>query len=181
MIDRSLIFSILIAGVASPVFHRAAAEEGREGTRVRRCAPVPREDDPEKALKRFPPADKGMVRHVIRLDKQDDESLFRVELIVGKTIKDDMVNHLAYCGMIEQVTVPGSGHTRYVVPDLGGMRSTLMGGRGPLVDRFVTLAGGPYLIPYASRLPVVVYVPEGAEVRYRVWRTPPKAAAAPKG
>jgi ecotin len=40
----------------------------------------------------------------------------------------------------------------------------------PKVDRFVTLRGEPYLIRYNSRLPVVVYVPEGAEVRYRIWR-----------
>jgi ecotin len=39
----------------------------------------------------------------------------------------------------------------------------------PKVDRFVTLGGKPYLIRYNSRLPVVVYVPEGAEVRYRIW------------
>jgi ecotin len=34
----------------------------------------------------------------------------------------------------------------------------------------VTLGGDPYLIRYNSRLPVVVYVPEVAEVRYRIWR-----------
>ncbi len=38
----------------------------------------------------------------------------------------------------------------------------------PKQNRFVTLGGDPYLIRYNSRLPVVVYVPEGAEVRYRI-------------
>ncbi len=135
----------------------------------------------EKDLKPFPPAEKGMVRHVIRLPEQPDESLLQVELIVGKTIKDDMVNHKVYCGKIEEVTIKGWGYTRYVVSDLGGILSTLIGGSGPLVDRFVTLGGPPYLIRYNSRLPVVVYVPEGAEVRYRFWQTQPKAATAPKG
>ncbi|RQW83332.1 MAG: proteinase inhibitor I4 serpin, partial [Methylococcus sp.] len=37
-------------------------------------------------------------------------------------------------------------------------------------SRFVTLGGEPYLIRYNSKLPVVVYVPKGNEVRYRVWR-----------
>jgi ecotin len=135
----------------------------------------------EKQLKAFPPADKGMVRHVIRLDKQADESVIQVELIVGKTIKDDLVNDMAFTGQIEAMDVKGWGYTRYVVSNLGGIVSTAKDGNRPLVDRFVTLSGGPYLIRYNSRLPVVVYVPEGAEVRYRVWRTPPKAAAAPKG
>ena len=44
----------------------------------------------------------------------------------------------------------------------------------PKVSRFVTLAGEPYLIRYNSRLPVVVYVPEGVEVRYRIWRAEPE-------
>jgi ecotin len=37
------------------------------------------------------------------------------------------------------------------------------------VNRFITLGGEPYLIRYNSRLPVVVYAPEGVEVRYRIW------------
>jgi ecotin len=41
----------------------------------------------------------------------------------------------------------------------------------PKVDRFITLGGEPYLIRYNSRMPVVVYVPEGVEVRYRIWTT----------
>jgi len=39
----------------------------------------------------------------------------------------------------------------------------------PKVDRFIPLGGEPYLIRYNSRLPVVVYAPEGVEVRYRIW------------
>jgi ecotin len=39
----------------------------------------------------------------------------------------------------------------------------------PKVNRFIALGGEPYLIRYNSRLPVVVYVPEGVEVRYRIW------------
>jgi ecotin len=39
----------------------------------------------------------------------------------------------------------------------------------PKVDRFITLGGGNYLVNYNSRLPVVAYVPEDVEVRYRIW------------
>jgi ecotin len=49
------------------------------------------------------------------------------------------------------------------------------------VDRFVTLGGKPYLIRYNSKLPVVVYVPEGFEVRYRIWRADPEGKAVEKG
>jgi ecotin len=39
----------------------------------------------------------------------------------------------------------------------------------PKVNRFITLGVDPYIIRYNSRVPIVVYVPEGAEVRYRIW------------
>ena len=39
----------------------------------------------------------------------------------------------------------------------------------PKEFRFITLGGDPYIINYNSQLPVVVYVPEGVEVRYRIW------------
>ena len=42
----------------------------------------------------------------------------------------------------------------------------------PKVTRFVTMATtGP--VRYNSKLPVIVYVPEGLEVRYRLWKAEP--------
>jgi ecotin len=37
------------------------------------------------------------------------------------------------------------------------------------------------LVRYNSRLPLVIYVPEGVEVRYRVWRADPDSKVAAKG
>ncbi len=53
--------------------------------------------------------------------------------------------------------------------------------QAPKVARFITLGGDPYLIRYNSRLPIVVYVPEGVEVRYRIWTAGAKAKAIEKG
>jgi ecotin len=51
------------------------------------------------------------------------------------------------------------------------MAGTLMAidPNAPKVNRFIRLGGEPYFIRYNSRLPIVVYVPEGVEVRYRIW------------
>jgi ecotin len=49
------------------------------------------------------------------------------------------------------------------------------------VNRFITLGGEPYLIRYNSRLPVVVYAPEGVEVRYRLWSAEPESSVIDKG
>jgi ecotin len=45
----------------------------------------------------------------------------------------------------------------------------------------VPLAGEPYLIRYNSRLPIVVYVPEGVEVHYRVWQAGQEIEAMERG
>jgi ecotin len=134
-------------------------------------------------LKAFPAAGAGMVRHVLQLPQQDDESAFRVELIVGRTVETDAANRYFFGGRIEAEIVQGWGYTRYVVDRLGPMAGTLMAvdPAAPKVVRFIALGGEPYLIRYNSRLPVVVYVPEGVEVRYRIWTAGAELAPMAKG
>jgi ecotin len=134
-------------------------------------------------LQAFPFADAGMVRHVLQLPKQADESAFKLELIVGRTVPLDGHNRYFFGGRIQKEDIKGWGYTRYVVGALGPMAGTRMAvdPNAPKVDQFITLGGEPYLIRYNSRLPVVVYVPEGAEVRYRIWKAEPQAKAIDKG
>jgi ecotin len=131
----------------------------------------------------FPPAKEGMIRYVLQLPKQDDESTFKVELIVGKTVPVDEKNRYFFGGKIEEKTIKGWGFPRYNVSKLGPMAGTRMAidPNVPKVNRFVTLGGEPYLIRYNSRLPIVVYVPEGVEVRYRIWNARPETKVIEKG
>ena len=134
-------------------------------------------------MKAFPPAEEGMVRFVLQLSKQDDESVFKVELIVGKTVQIDEKNRYFFAGKIENETIKGWGYTRYYVSKLGPMAGTLMAvdPNVPKVSKFITLAGEPYIIRYNSRMPIVVYVPEGVEVRYRIWTTGAEVKSMQKG
>ena len=134
-------------------------------------------------MKAFPPAEKGMVRHVLQLPKQDDESAFKVELLVGKTVPVDEGNRYFFGGKIKVETIPGWGFPRYNVSKLGPMAGTriAINPDAPKVKRFVTLGGEPLLIRYNSRLPIVVYAPEGVEVRYRVWSGEPEAKVIEEG
>ena len=77
-------------------------------------------------MKAFPPAEEDMVRYVLQLPKQDDESVFKVELMVGKTVAVDEVNTYFFGGKIEQETIEGWGYPRYTVNKLGPMAGTLM-------------------------------------------------------
>jgi ecotin len=128
--------------------------------------------------KAFPPAEKGMTRFAIILPKMDDESLYKVELIVGKKMMADSVNRFGLGGAIEEVNIDGWGFTRYVVKEFGPAAQTLIGGGVPQ-EKFVTVQ--PLLIRYNSRLPIAVYVPEGAEVKYRVWSTTADTKDIPRG
>jgi ecotin len=134
-------------------------------------------------LKAFPPAGPGMTRYVIELPGLPDESGTKVELVVGKTVRLDEHNRYFLGGRIETETIPGWGFDRYVVRQLGPLAGTLMtvDPAAPKVDRFVALGGEPVLLRYNSRLPLVVYVPDDAEVRYRIWRADPAFARAPRG
>ncbi len=144
------------------------------------AAPVHGADD---YLKAFPAAEPGQARFVVQVPKEKDEAALRVELRVGKTVRTDARNRYFFGGRLEAVTVDGWGFTRYVLRELGPMAGTLMAvdPGAPLVERFVALGGEPTLLRYNSRLPLVVYVPDGVEVRYRVWRAAPEFKAAEHG
>ena len=99
---------------------------------------------------------------------------------VGNPLCGDMMSIYL---KIEEDTIKGWGFPRYYVSKLGEMAGTLMAidPNAPKVNRFVTLGEDPYLIRYNSRLPIVVYVPEGVEVRYRIWRAEAEVKAMGKG
>jgi ecotin len=134
-------------------------------------------------MKAFPAAEDGMVRYVINLPEQDNEDDWRVELQVGKTVSLDAANRYFFGGQLEAETIKGWGFTRYILRELGPMAGTLMAvdPNAPKVDRFITLGGEPRLLRYNSRLPLVVYVPDGVEVRYRYWRADTTVRVAESG
>lgn len=135
------------------------------------AAPVFAGDGGSMWEKAYPAAEKGFKRHVLHLPEQKDEGAVKVELIVGRTVETDGVNHFFFGGAIREKTVAGWGYPRYDV-EVGELAGTMMAvpQDQPKVRTFVTVAGGPTLIRYNSRLPIVIYAPEGFEVRYRFWR-----------
>jgi ecotin len=123
-------------------------------------------------MKAFPPADSGMVRFVLNPPKQEKEFEYKLQLIVGKTVATDRANRYFFGGQIEEETIDGWGFPKFIVRELGPMAGTLMAvdPDAPQLERFITLGGDPFFIRYNSALPVVVYVPTGVEVRYRIWK-----------
>ena len=127
--------------------------------------------DEHPETRAFSPAQEGMQRFVIALPHKErgEEDDFKVELIVGREMLTDGVNRVRLGSAIEPRTLEGWGYTVYEVTGPSETISTLMAPPegAPKVKAFVTAA--PLHVRYNSRLPIVVYVPSGYEVRYRIW------------
>lgn len=129
-------------------------------------SPVTQAED----LKPFPEADSGYVRHVIRLPVLANEEDHKLQLIIGKIVEVDCNKHF-FGGKWSHETVPGWGYSYYLLTELAGPGSTMMAcpEDEPRREEFVSVRIEDDIIRYNSKLPVVVYTPEGVIVRYRVW------------
>ncbi|QXH49279.1 serine protease inhibitor ecotin [Pseudomonas fakonensis] len=117
----------------------------------------------------YPDAEKGFSRQVIQLPAQADESAFKLEILAGKTLQVDC-NRQRLAGNLEEHTLQGWGYSYYRLEKVGGPASTLMAcPDGKKADAFVPVVGEGFMLRYNSKLPVVLYVPQGVQVRYRVW------------
>jgi ecotin len=119
----------------------------------------------------YPKAPEGMTRKVILLPHKErgEEDDFQVEIVVGKSIVTDGINTYGFGGDLREVDIPGWGFSYWQAEGkFDAPMQTLIGGAGTATPKFV--AGPRRLVRYNSRLPLVVMVPEGCEVRWRTWK-----------
>ena len=134
-------------------------------------------------LKAFPEAGEGMERLVIVLPHKErgEEDRFKVELVPGKEILTDGANRYRMACKIEPRPLKGWGYTFYEVTGSDQTMSTMMAPPPGTPKKMQFVSGEPLQIRYNSRLPVVVYVPKGFEVRYRIWAAPEKLTPVDEG
>lgn len=125
------------------------------------------DNDATKELTHFPLSKDGLVRHVIILPQKKNESDYKVELIPGKTMSVDCNNH-RLMGTLTEEDLQGWGYTYFVFNSDGNTASTMMMCNQPNTNKFVT--GQTSIIDYNSKLPIVIYAPEGFDVKYRIWQ-----------
>jgi ecotin len=134
-------------------------------------------------LKAFPAAAPGMERLVIVLPRKErgEEDAFSVELFVGRMMPTDGVNRARLASRIAPRTLMGWGYTYYEVTGPSQVMTTLMAPPPgtAMVERLVT--GAPLQVPYNSRLPIVIYAPEGYQIHYRIWQASKVMHQAEKG
>jgi|UPI00068F57F6 ecotin len=116
----------------------------------------------------YPEASTGYTRYAIHLPKLTDENSAKVEVLVGKEMNVDCnFSHLATT--LKQEELKGWGYNYYVVDKVYGEISTLMA--CPVStnkNQFVT--ANLSWLDYNSRLPIVLYVPNDLQVKYRIWQ-----------
>lgn len=117
----------------------------------------------------FPKPEQGFTRQVIHLPSQPQEENFQVEILAGKTLTVDC-NRQRLGGILEEKNLEGWGYPFYRLEQVIGPMSTMMAcPDGKSKKDFVPVVGDGFLLRYNSKLPIVLYVPEDVDVRYRVW------------
>lgn len=157
---------------------RLAAALPACGALLAACAQQPAAPNPaaSQELKAFPAELKGYRRHVIELPVLAAEGDHRLELIGTKAMTVDC-NTRGMDGRFEARDVAGWGYTYWVLQSRGQVMSTMMA-CPPGSARPGTVQTQGTLVRYNSKLPVVVFVPEGMGLGYRVWSAGALQAAA---
>lgn len=118
-------------------------------------------------LNMFPKPIDGQRMFAIEVPVTTNDKNYKLEVLVGKTQEVDC-NYYFMMGNSEQKSLDGWGYEYTVITSDGGISGTKMGCPDNVkkID-FVHMA--PIMFDYNSRFPIVIYVPEFCEVKYRIW------------
>jgi ecotin len=138
---------------------------------------------PRLDLSGYPAPKQGLKRWVIQpsglLPKSDDAMIsahpldWRIQLIVGKEVEVDCnVKRLSGPSLSMQRLPKASGKALFEVSGPVLVLSTRMACTSEQAQgkSFLSLGKQPYLIPYNASWPIVVDLPDGVELRWRVWK-----------
>ena len=138
---------------------------------------------PRLNLTGYPEPAPGLKRWVIQpsglLPKSADPFIsahpldWRIQLIAGQTVTLDCnTKRLAGSGMTMRMLPKASGKALFEVKGPLAVISTKMAcpDDQPIRTSFLSLGKQPYLVPYNASWPIVVDLPLGTELRWRIWK-----------
>ena len=114
----------------------------------------------------FPPANKDEKRFIIKLEVEQDKE-YKVELTGGiRRVADCNTNYIN--GIFSLKSLSGWGYGYYMFKELkGGMATTMMACPSPAQEKL--LKSVPTVVNYNKKLPLIIYMPKGYELYYRVY------------
>ncbi len=119
-------------------------------------------------VKMFPTPKNGFVQKVIRLKPKKMEENYLVEILIGKKAEVDACNRFFLGGNLEENNLDGWGYNYYIFTTDGVVGGTLMAcADNKKLEKIVYAPSQK--VSYNSSLPLVVYVPSGYQVDYRIW------------
>jgi len=86
---------------------------------------------------------------------EPDESVFKVELVVGKTVQVGTQNRYFFVGQIVRETIPGWGFTRYIARRLGRGQAR----SGPSIRTHREWSGLSHLVAIPTLSAIIVVCP----------------------
>lgn len=124
--------------------------------------------DAAKQIKSFPETIDEYDRYVIYLPKLENEEALRLEVIPGILKEVDCNTHWLI-GDFDTKEIEGMGYDYMVFESDGNVAATRMAcPDNELIEKFVAANG--HFGRYNSQLPVVVFVPKGVELKYKIWK-----------
>lgn len=118
----------------------------------------------------FPTPEKGYKQYIIEVPHSDLDSSKKIEFKVGKWMEVDGCNYFNLNGSLQEHDLEGWGYTYFKFETNGEVASTMMGcPDAPKRNLFVSAK--PQLTRYNGKMPIIIYAPEGYEVRYSIYTT----------
>ncbi|MHC5201813.1 ecotin family protein [Myroides sp. LJL119] len=118
----------------------------------------------------FPEPMPGYKQVVINLPHSLKDSTKKVEFYVGETISTDTCNSYWLIGELQEKDLPGWGYSYYVFQSDGVVASTQMGCLDN-TQKMSFVSSTPELITYNGKMPILIYVPDQYQVRYKIYKT----------
>jgi len=116
----------------------------------------------------FPKPEKGMKKVVIEVPHSEKDSSKKIEIVVGKYMETDTCNHYGLSGEFSTHDLKGWGYQYLTFQTNGATPSTMMAcNDSEKIHQFVFSKG--HLMDYNGKMPVVLYLPEGYEAKFKIY------------
>ena len=125
-------------------------------------------DSKHQDMSMYPVPQEGFKRVFIHLEEQENEADFQIEFYAGKTMEIDCNKHALMGEFIEQ-NLSGWGYSYYNFETNSEFRTTLMA--CPDDEKHQEFVKSTTkMVRYNSKLPIVIYIQDGFQIKYSIWK-----------